>query len=335
MASDCKSEVCATHNTFGREDSASLETTQDEFNLTYGTGAVSGLIATDNVKLAGFSVSLPFGLANTTSEDFMSYAFDGILGLGPPEAKSTDYPTFMERIQETKALSSKLFGVNLQRSSDGATDGELSFEAPDTTKYQGDLSYTSLVKGASMWEIPLDEVKVNGDPFASTGKTAIIDTGTSFMLLPPADAEELHSRIPGAQEDSESYNIPCSSKTPIQLKFSNVLYNISPADYVGSPIKDGSSFAKKASDSSPTSTSRTTTSSPTPSLSSSGRKADRSRATTSAEAAVNTASAATTSQSNPASGQESVQTSIAFPFRMQLGVGFAILPCWVAWIILS
>ena len=62
------------------------------------------------------------------------------------------------------------------------------------------------------------------------------------MLLPPADAEELHSRIPGAQEDSESYNIPCSSKTPIQLKFSDVLYNISPADYVGSPIKGGSSM---------------------------------------------------------------------------------------------
>ncbi|KAL8928336.1 MAG: hypothetical protein Q9172_000928 [Xanthocarpia lactea] len=333
MASDCKSEVCAAHNTFGREDSASLETSQDEFNLTYGTGAVSGVVATDIVKLAGFSVSLSFGLASTASEDFMSYPFDGILGLGPPAGEPTDYPTFMERIQETKALSSKVFGVNLQRSGDGATDGELSFGAPDTTKYQGDLSYTSLVRGASMWEIPLDEVKVNGDPFASTGKTAIIDTGTSFMLLPPADAEKLHSRIPGAQEDSESYNIPCSSKTPIQLKFSDVLYNISPADYVGSPIKDG--FAKKASDSSTTSTTRTTTSSPTPSLSSSGRKADRSRATTSAKAAVNTASAATTSPSFPASGPESVQTSMAFAFRMRLDVGFAILPCWVAWIMLS
>ncbi|KAL8850136.1 MAG: hypothetical protein Q9221_004897 [Calogaya cf. arnoldii] len=241
MASDCNSAVCAAHNTFGKEHSASLKVSQDKFNLTYGTGSVSGLKATDTVKLAGFSISLPFGLAHTISEDFMSYPIDGILRLGPPTGKSTDYPTFMETIQETNLLSSKLFGVNLQRSSDGATDGELSFGAPDTSKYQGDLSYTSVIKGASMWEIPIAEIKVNGSLYALSIKTAIIDTGTSFMLLPPADAKQIHSGIPGPQEDGEAFNIPCLSKTPIQLKFSEVLYNISPADYVGSPIEDGSS----------------------------------------------------------------------------------------------
>ncbi|KAI4257195.1 MAG: hypothetical protein L6R42_005811 [Xanthoria sp. 1 TBL-2021] len=241
MASDCNSEVCAAHNTFGKEHSASLKVSQDEFNLTYGTGSVSGLTATDTLKLAGFSVSLPFGLAHTVSEDFMSYPMDGILGLGPPAGKSTDHPTFMETVQKTTVLSSKLFGVNLQRSSDGATDGELSFGAPDSTKYKGDLSYTSVITGASMWEIPIDAVKVNGNLCVSTGKTAIIDTGTSFMLLPPTDAGKLHALIPGAQEDGEAFIIPCSTKTPIQLKFSDVLYNISPADYVGSPIRDGSS----------------------------------------------------------------------------------------------
>lgn len=182
MASDCNSEACAAHNTFGKEHSASLNVSQDEFNLTYGTGSVSGLTATDTLKLAGFSVSLPFGLAHTVSEDFMSYPIDGILGLGPPAGKSTDHPTFMETVQKTTVLSSKLFGVNLQRSSDGATDGELSFGAPDSTKYKGDLSYTSVITGASMWEIPIDAVKVNGNLCASTGKTAIIDTGVSALI---------------------------------------------------------------------------------------------------------------------------------------------------------
>ncbi|KAL9001183.1 MAG: hypothetical protein Q9169_000367 [Polycauliona sp. 2 TL-2023] len=262
MASDCESEVCAAHNTFGKEHSVSLKVSRDEFNLTYGTGSVAGLTATDTVKLAGFSVSLPFGLAHTVSEDFESYPIDGILGLGPPTSKSSDYPTFMETIQKTNALSSKLFGVNLQRSSNGATDGELSFGAPDSTKYEGDLSYTSVIVGASMWEIPIDEVKVNGNVCALTGKTAIMDTGvsasflsalmfrltkpgcsqTSFMLLPPADAKELHRRIPSAEADAdgEAFNIPCSTKTPIQLRFSDILYNISPADYVGSPLEEGS-----------------------------------------------------------------------------------------------
>ncbi|KAL8674248.1 MAG: hypothetical protein Q9168_001315 [Polycauliona sp. 1 TL-2023] len=322
MASDCKSEICAAHNTFGKEYSASLEVSQDEFNLTYGTGSVSGVTATDTVRLAGFSVSLPFGLAHTVSEDFESYPIDGILGLGPPMGKTTDYPTFMETIQKTNALPSKMFGVNLQRSSDGATDGELSFGAPDSTKYEGDLSYTAVIQDTPMWEIPIDEIQVDGNLCALSSKTAIIDTGTSFMLLPPADAKELHRLIPSAQKDGEAFNIPCSSKTPIQLKFSDVLYNISPADYVGSPLSEGSSFANKAKDSSPTSTRHASMTSPIPTSSSTGGKSDTSLATKSAATAVMmTTSAASITPSPGANREESVQLSAAASYQLHLAMG--------------
>ncbi|KAL8720354.1 MAG: hypothetical protein Q9225_002782 [Loekoesia sp. 1 TL-2023] len=231
MGSDCKTQVCAEHNTLGPSDSTSLKVSSDPFDLTYGTGSVSGFTGNDNVQIAGISVRLPFGLASKVSDDFLTYPMDGILGLGPPASKSMDFPTAMETVQKAKALSSNLFGVNLQRSSDGSTDGELSFGAPDITKFQGDLSYTEIVAGASMWEIPIDDAKVNGHPCTFTGKSAIIDT----------DATKLHGQIPGSQEDGETFNIPCASKTPIQILFSGVSYNISPVDYVGSPIQDGSS----------------------------------------------------------------------------------------------
>lgn len=241
MGSECKSQVCTQHSTMGPSDSTSLEVSSDAFELTYGTGSVSGFTANDTVKIAGVSISLPFGLASEVSDDFSTYPMDGILGLGPPSSKSMDFPTAMETIQKTKALSSNLFGVNLQRARDGSTDGELSFGAPDGAKFQGDLSYSGLVSGASMWEIPIDDAKVNGKWCDLIGKTAIIDTGTSFMLLPPSDAKQLHSQIPGSQGDSETFNIPCASQTPVQLVFSGVPYPISPADYVGDPITDGSS----------------------------------------------------------------------------------------------
>lgn len=181
MGSDCKSEACLAHNTLGPGDSSSLEVSQDRFDLTYGTGSVSGLYAMDTVRLAGFTVPLHFGLASATSEDFNAYPIDGILGLGLSAGKSTRIPTFMETIHKADVLSSNLFGVNLQRSSDGATDGELSFGAPDTTKYQGNLSYTRIVDGASMWEIPIDGITANGVSCTSTGRTAIIDTGVCFF----------------------------------------------------------------------------------------------------------------------------------------------------------
>ncbi|KAL8766598.1 MAG: hypothetical protein Q9209_006663 [Squamulea sp. 1 TL-2023] len=102
---------------------------------------------------------------------------DGILGLGLPARRSTGYPTFMGTIQETNTLSSNLLGVSLQRSGHEATDRELTFGGPNTTKYPGELSYTTVVGGASLWEIPISEIKVDGAPCAFTGKTAIVDTG--------------------------------------------------------------------------------------------------------------------------------------------------------------
>ncbi|KAL8763786.1 MAG: hypothetical protein Q9184_000488 [Pyrenodesmia sp. 2 TL-2023] len=241
MGSDCKSQVCGQHSTLGPSDSPSLEVFSNDFDLTYGTGSVSGSTARDNVKIAGMSISLPFGLASEVSEDFSAYPMDGILGLGPPSSRSMEFPTAMETIQKAKALSSNLFGVNLQRADDGSIDGEISFGAPNQAKYQGPISHTSLVAGASMWEIPIDDAKVNGKSCSMTGKSAIIDTGTSFILLPPSDAEQLHSQIPGSQQDGETFNIPCTCQTPVQLIFSGVSYSISPADYVGDPISDGSS----------------------------------------------------------------------------------------------
>ncbi|KAL8938106.1 MAG: hypothetical protein Q9216_004079 [Gyalolechia sp. 2 TL-2023] len=236
MGSECRTEVCTDHNTFGPSDSRSIEMSSDKFDLTYGTGSVSGLTAIDRVEIAGVSVSLPFGLASNVSDHFLAYPMDGILGLGPPASQSMDFPTAMETIQKAKALSHNVFGVNLQRSSDGSTDGQLSFGAPDTTKFQGDLSYTSNVDGSSKWEIPIDDAKVNGRTCGFTGKSAIIDTGTSFMLLPPEDAKKIHSQIPGAQADGETFNLPCKSQTSFQLIFSGVSYEISPADYVGSHV---------------------------------------------------------------------------------------------------
>lgn len=241
MGSGCKSHVCSEHTTLGLSDSTSLKVSSNDFDLTYGTGSVSGFTATDTVGIAGISVSLPFGLASEVSDDFSTYPMDGILGLGPPASKAMGFPTAIETIQKAKALSSNVFGVNLQRASDGSTDGELSLGAPDRTKFRGDLSYTSLVAGASMWEIPIDDAKVNGKPCTMTGKTAIIDTGTSFMLLPPSDAKQIHSQITGSKEDGETFDIPCDSQTRIQLIFSGRSYDILPADYVGHPTKDGSS----------------------------------------------------------------------------------------------
>ena len=52
MGASCTSETCEKHNTFGEKDSDTLRATGDAFNLTYGTGSVSGMIVSDTAEIA-------------------------------------------------------------------------------------------------------------------------------------------------------------------------------------------------------------------------------------------------------------------------------------------
>ncbi len=240
IGSGCTTQACTSHNTFGPADSTTLTPTQSKFNLTYGTGTVSGMIFNDTVKMAGISLPLSFGLATTTSDDFLTYPMDGILGLGRPTSSNMDSPSVMETVEAAKALPQILFGLSLQRNSDGSTDGELNFGAPDPTKYTGDLSYTSTDSNGSLWEIPIGDTALNGVSCHFSGKRGIVDSGTSFMLLPPNDAKTLHDRIPNSVQASDGFHVPCSSSMPIQIMISNTMYNVSSKDYVGNPVNGGS-----------------------------------------------------------------------------------------------
>ena len=239
MGSSCNTEACKNHNTFGEQDSTTFKTTGDTFNLTYGTGSVSGATVNDTVQIAGMSIPLSFGAASTTSNDFLDYPMDGILGLGRSASNTMQFPTVMEAITGSQKLPANLFGVNLQHNSDGSTDGELSFGAPDNTKYHGDLSFTDTVSDGKLWEIPVDDAGFDSNLCKFTGKSAVIDTGTTFMLLPPDDSKQLHSQIPQSQQQGEIYNIPCSTERPVQIVISGVSYNITPQDYIGNPVKGG------------------------------------------------------------------------------------------------
>ena len=243
MGSDCTSTACRTHTTFGKPDSKTLEVSQKPFSLSYGTGSVSGVVVSDIIGFSDMHMSWSFGSASNTSDDFNTIPIDGILGLGRPKSNIMGVPTFMEAVNDAKLFPANLFGVHLQREADGSMDGEITFGSPDVTKYGGDLVYTDTIANGADWEIPVDDVIVNGVPCRLSGNTAIIDTGTSFILLPPEDAKQVHGKIPGSQQNGETYTIPCDTTTSIQIVFSNMRYTLSPEDYIGRPVTGGNRCA--------------------------------------------------------------------------------------------
>lgn len=242
MGSNCTTDACKEHNTFGKGDSTSLIISDTTFSIAYGTGQVSGNLATDTFHIAGFNLPLTFGLANNVSNDFGSYPMDGILGLGRGDSTSNTIaaPSLMDVLSSKSLIKSKLFGIHLSRTSSGVNDGELDFGAPNLGRYDGALNYIPTISNTDgFWEIAADDAGVDGKKLGLTSRSAIIDTGTSFILMPNDDAVALHKLIPGFTQGGETFTVPCSSTQVVQLVLGGVTYNVSAADYIGHSLGGG------------------------------------------------------------------------------------------------
>ncbi|KAI0806461.1 aspartic peptidase domain-containing protein [Xylaria sp. FL0064] len=233
MGSTCTSKSCITHNTFGPDDSKTYNDTGKPYSVEYGTGSVRGNVVEDSLTLAGLSVTLPFGVANTTSDQFTQFPFDGILGL------ATSSNTWLSAVMDAKLIDSNLFGISLSRSSDGTNDGEIVFGTVDPDKYTGDITYTSL-KSDSAWTIPMDDITISGKSAGVTGRSAYIDTGTSFVFGPPDDVEAMYKLIPGSSSsDGTTYTVPCDTDSQVAFTFSGASWNVSSKDFLSGPNSDG------------------------------------------------------------------------------------------------
>jgi hypothetical protein len=80
-------------------------------------------------------------------------------------------------------------------------------------------------------------VSVDGKDVGLQGRTAILDTGTTLIIAPPADAVAVHQQIQGAQSDGQGgFIIPCTLNTTIALTFDGTSFAIDPRDLAIQPI---------------------------------------------------------------------------------------------------
>ncbi|KAJ5176300.1 Aspartic-type endopeptidase ctsD [Penicillium canariense] len=237
FSSSCTDSVCTSHHTFDTSASSSYISNSSTYSVGYGSGNVRGDLGQDSFSIADMQVTFSFGTATSATSTFSSYPIDGILGLGRSDTGGWDIPSFMDVVAEKGYLASNLVGFSLSRAKDNKKDGEVNFGTVDTTKFDGNISYTAT--STDTWTIPMDEVYVNGQAAGLTSKSATIDSGTTYVLIPPSDAATLFALIPGSSMSGENYIIPCNSTATLELSFSGVKYSISPEDYIGATSTGG------------------------------------------------------------------------------------------------
>ncbi|KAF8802550.1 aspartic peptidase A1 [Phlegmacium glaucopus] len=241
---NCQSQAgggCGNHNFLGPQSSSSFQDTNGPFSVTYGTGQVSGTIVKDNVVIAGLSLTNHvFGVATEESVDFSSnqVPFDGLMGLAQSTLSQQNTLTPIESLASAGLVQDSIVSYKISRLADNLNDGEITFGGLDNTKFDSNtLVNVHNVNTQGFWEANLDSASVNGTDAGLTGRTTILDTGTTLMVLPDNDAAAIHKLIPGSAPDGQGgFTIPCTTNASVSLTYSGQSFTIDPRDLAFQPL---------------------------------------------------------------------------------------------------
>ncbi|EEQ35160.1 putative aspergillopepsin I [Microsporum canis] len=191
------------------------------FSIKYGDKShASGPVITDVMDIGGATVrkqaiGLPTKVAASLANDKSS---DGLVGLAMNKLNTVrpdKQKTFFENLAED--LDEPVFTAQLRKGKMGSYE----FGAIDKTKYAGDLVNVPVNNKNGFWEISsalysvgqLDKIQKveNG-----TG-TAILDTGTTLLILDEEVVKAYYAQVKGARYDASRYAgwvYPCNASMP-------------------------------------------------------------------------------------------------------------------------
>jgi hypothetical protein len=233
---------CGTNRTLeGASASSTFVDTAKPWNITYGTGAVSGSIVTDNIVVAGIHLDAhTFGITDKESADFAddSTPYDGLMGLALGTASNQGALTPPEAMAKKGLIKEAIVSYKISRAVDGKHDGEITFGGMDDSKFIASTLVTvDNISKSGFWEAKVGVIAVDGKDTGLTGRSAILDTGTTLVLAPPDDAQLVHDLIPGSKSDGMGgFTVPCNTTATVSMTFGGGLFTIDPRDLKTSPV---------------------------------------------------------------------------------------------------
>jgi hypothetical protein len=217
-ASDCNSEACIAHARYKQAESSStqrvrcdgVETdgdTQDEVSILFGTGEIWGRCVHDQICLG--TVCYPGSFIAATYETrspFMSFNFDGVLGLALPSMSQGSEFNTMERLKETQRLHQTLYSVFLSSSESEVETSEVTFGSVKASHMASDLHWVPVSRDTGYWEVKIADITIDNHPQeVCTDCYVAVDTGTSELAGPSFVIDELTER-PHVLTDCSNYH---------------------------------------------------------------------------------------------------------------------------------
>lgn len=215
------------------DSSTSKSLSSQKWLVRYGDGAgARGKVYLDKVQLGDtYFDKQAIESATWVSKDISSDSFvSGIVGLansGANTVKPDIQKTYIDNIQDQLALP--VFTANLKRQQ----PGNYNFGYINESEYTGSLQWAQINPYSPFWEVTVTGTEI-GDKAEDGQFNAIVDTGTSLLLVPQNLVDSYYSKVDGAAIDADSgmYVFPCSNKLPdFTVKIGDHLGKI-PGEYI-------------------------------------------------------------------------------------------------------
>jgi len=234
--SHCGFPIIAPKTKYDPDHSSTYGEDGAVFQITYGSGSVSGKFGTETVDFGGITVTNQrFGMIEDAGGLGLAYLagkFDGIFGLGFSSISIDGATTVFENAISQKSTETPQFAFWLG-TKDGE-DGELTFGGYDDSKFKGDnLHWVNLVS-ATYWEIALESISVGTEVFQSD-TTGIIDSGTSLITGPSSMIQELAHEVGAKRSLLGQYTVDCTQTDNLPeviFTIDGTNYNLSSKEYV-------------------------------------------------------------------------------------------------------
>ncbi|EFY87608.1 hypothetical protein J3459_008564 [Metarhizium acridum] len=189
--------------------------TGESWKIKYGDNAsASGYVYTDRVQIGETYVDTQaVQVAVNVTEDLSEDKFvSGILGMANSAANTvrpTPQRTYIDNIKNDLALP--LFTANLQRQAPGSYN----FGYIDDFEYTGDISYTPIERTFPLWMVHTTGYRI-GKTSHDKSINAIVDTGTSLLLLPETVVSNYYAKVKGSSVDPRlgMRVVPCNANLP-------------------------------------------------------------------------------------------------------------------------
>uniref|UniRef100_A0A3B1K1A8 renin n=1 Tax=Astyanax mexicanus TaxID=7994 RepID=A0A3B1K1A8_ASTMX len=223
--------ACFTHNRYDASKSHTHVYNGTGFSIQYASGNVRGFLSEDIVVVGGIPVVQVFAEATALPAiPFIFAKFDGVLGMGYPNAAIDGITPVFDRIMSQHVLKEEVFSVYyssenliINNFKNIIPGGELVLGGTDPNYYTGSFNYVP-TKGEGKWEVIMKGVSVGADKlFCTEGCTAVIDTGSSFITGPASSVSILMKTI-GAVE---LYTVNCD----LVMSLPSVIFHLGGKEY--------------------------------------------------------------------------------------------------------